>query len=66
MERETITGRQGTFLLILFFLGNLVTASGLKSIHSGWLLFLLLGLLTVPLFRLYCLQGLADEGPSAA
>lgn len=53
MERETITGRQGTFLLILFFLGNLVTASGLKSIHSGWLLFLLLGLLTVPLFRLY-------------
>lgn len=53
MERETITGRQGYFLLTLFLLGNLVTASGLKSIHSGWLLFLLLSLVTVPLFLLY-------------
>ena len=53
MERDNITGRQGFFLLTLFLLGNLVTASGAKSIHSGWLLFLLLGLLSLPLFRLY-------------
>ena len=55
MERETITGRQGYFLLTLFFLGNLVTASGLKSIHSGWLLFLLLslGFFVPPGFLIY-------------
>lgn len=53
MERDTITGRQGYFLLSLFLLGNLVTASGAKSIHSGWLLFLALALVSIPLFWLY-------------
>lgn len=53
MERDTITGRQGYFLISLFLLGDLVTASGAKSIHSGWLLFLLLSLVSIPLFWLY-------------
>lgn len=62
MERDTITGRQGFFLLTLFLLGDLVTASGAKSIHSGWLLFLLLGLVSVPLFWLY-LKAAARRQP---
>lgn len=62
MERDTITGRQGFFLLTLFLLGDLVTASGAKSIHSGWLLFLLLGLVSVPLFWLY-LKATARRQP---
>ena len=53
MERDVITGRQGFFLLFLFFLGDLTIASGAKSIHSGWLLFLLLSTLSLPLFWLY-------------
>ena len=42
MDHSTITGRQGFFLLFLFFLGNLVTATGAKGMQGGWLLFLLL------------------------
>lgn len=53
MARERITGRQGFFLLFLFFLGDLVTASGAKNIHGGWLLFFLLSILSIPLFSLY-------------
>lgn len=53
MERDTISGRKGYFLLSMFLLGDLVTAAGAKSIRGGWLLFLLLGLVSVPLFFLY-------------
>lgn len=53
MDREQITGRQSFFLLFLFMLGNLVTATGAKGMQAGWLLFLGLGILSVPLFWLY-------------
>ena len=62
MGRDVITGRQGYFLLTLFLLGDLVTASGAKSLHSGWLLFLLLAPLSVILFRLY-LKTVARRRP---
>lgn len=53
MDREQVTGRQSFFLLFLFMLGNLVTATGAKGMQAGWLLFLGLGVLSLPLFWLY-------------
>ena len=53
MDHSTITGRQGFFLLFLFFLGNLVTATGAKGMQGGWLLFLLLAGLSLPVLGLY-------------
>lgn len=53
MDREQITGRQGFFLLSLFLLGNLVTATGAKGMQAGWVLFLGLALVSVPLLWLY-------------
>ena len=53
MGREQLTARQSFFLLFLFMLGNLVTATGAKGMQAGWLLFLGLALLSVPLLLLY-------------
>ncbi len=53
MERDPISGRQFYYLLCLFLLGNLVTAGGLKGIHSGWLLFLLMIPFSCGLFLLF-------------
>ena len=48
-----ITQRQCFFLLFLFFIGNLVTASGAKGKPTGWLIFLLLALLSLPVLYLF-------------
>ena len=48
-----ITQRQCFFLLFLFFIGNLVTASGAKRKPTGWLIFLLLALLSLPVLYLF-------------
>ena len=53
MTPERITGRQCFFLLFLFLLGNLVTGAGAKGIQSGWILLLLLSVLTLPVLMLY-------------
>ena len=53
MDRDGLTPRQCYFLLFLFLLGNLVTAAGAKGTQAGWLLFLLLGGLAVPVFWLF-------------
>ena len=48
-----ITKRESFYLFFLFFIGNLVTASGAKGKPSGWLLFLIVALLSVPVLILY-------------
>lgn len=53
MDRDSLTARQCYFLHTLFLLGNLVTAAGAKGMQAGWLLFLLLGCLSVPVFTLF-------------
>lgn len=53
MERDTVTGRQGFFLLFLFLLGNLVTAAGAKGIQSGWTVLLLSAGLALPVLTLF-------------
>lgn len=53
MTHNKITQRQCFFLLFLFYIGNLVTASGAKGKQSGWILFLILGLLSLPVLYLY-------------
>lgn len=53
MDHERLTGRQCYFLLTLFMLGNLVTASGAKGLQSGWILFLSLAAVSVAVFWLY-------------
>lgn len=53
MINSKITQRQCFFLLFLFFIGNLVTASGAKGKPSGWLLFLLLAMLSLPVVYLF-------------
>ena len=53
MTRDELTPRQCYFLLFLFLLGNLVTAAGAKGTQSGWLLFLLLGGVSVPVYALF-------------
>lgn len=53
MVNSKMTQRQCFFLLFLFFIGNLVTASGAKGKPSGWLIFLLLALLSIPVFYLF-------------
>jgi len=53
MDRDALTPRQCYFLLFLFLLGNLVTAAGAKGTQSGWILFLLVGILSVPVYWLY-------------
>lgn len=49
MEHDRITPRQAYFLLALFFLGNLLTATGAKGKPTGWLSFVLLALLAAPM-----------------
>jgi len=53
MSPERITGRQCFFLLFLFLLGNLVTGAGAKGKQSGWLLLLILAVLTLPVLLVY-------------
>lgn len=53
MGRDELTSRQCYFLLFLFLLGNLVTAAGAKGTQSGWLLFLVLGGLSLPVYWLF-------------
>ena len=53
MERDELTSRQCFFLLFLFLLGNLVTAAGAKGTQSGWLMFLVLGFLSIPVYWLF-------------
>ena len=53
MTRDELTPRQCYFLLFLFLLGNLVTAAGAKGTQSGWLLFLLLGGVSIPVYALF-------------
>lgn len=53
MDRDELTARQCYFLLFLFLLGNLVTAAGVKGTQTGWLLFLLLGLVLLPVYALF-------------
>ena len=53
MDHEHLTGRQCYFLLTLFMLGNLVTASGAKGLPSGWALFIGLSVVSVAVFALY-------------
>jgi len=53
MNRDQLTGRQCYFLLFLFMMGNLITANGAKGKQSGWLLFLVLSVLSVPVFYLF-------------
>ncbi len=53
MNRESVTARQIFFLLFLFLLGNLVTGNEVRSLQNGWLIYLLMGLLTIPVYVLY-------------
>lgn len=53
MNNESLTLRQTFFLLALFLTGNLVVNYGAKSLPTGWLAFLLLAALSVPLMHLY-------------
>lgn len=53
MDRDGLTPRQCFFLLFLFLLGNLVTAAGAKGTQSGWLLFPVLGVLSMPVYWLF-------------
>ena len=53
MDRDELTARQCYFLLFLFLLGNLVTAAGVKGTQAGWLLFLLLGVVLLPVYALF-------------
>lgn len=53
MEHDTLTGRQGFFLLFLFLLGNLVTAAGAKGIQSGWTVLLGCAVLALPVLTLF-------------
>lgn len=53
MESEGLKLRQGYFILALFLTGNLAVNYGAKSLPTGWLVFLLLGALSIPLLLLY-------------
>ena len=53
MDHERLTGRQCYFLLTLFMLGNLVTASGAKGLQAGWILFLSLAAVSIAVFWFY-------------
>ncbi len=53
MTNSKITQRQCFFLLFLFYIGNLVTASGAKGKPSGWLLFFILALISLPVLYLF-------------
>ena len=53
MTHNKITQRQCFFLLFLFYIGNLVTASGAKGKQSGWILLLIVALLSIPVLYLY-------------
>lgn len=53
MDHDRLSGRQCYFLLTLFLLGNLVTASGARGTHAGWLIFSVLSLFSVGVFFLY-------------
>ncbi len=64
MGRDALTARQCYFLLFLFLLGNLVTAAGIKGTQAGWLMFLLLGLLSVPVYLLF--QKAVSDRPAGA
>lgn len=64
MGRDELTARQCYFLLFLFLLGNLVTAAGAKGTQAGWLLFLLLGLVLLPVYILF--HKAAGERPTGA
>lgn len=53
MGNNTLTARQSFFLMSLFLTGNLVTANGAKGTPTGWLAFLVLMVVSVPLFLLF-------------
>ncbi len=53
MDNKTPSERQGFLLLLLFMLGNLITAGGAKALADGWLLLLMLIPVSVALFMLY-------------